>query len=111
MDLKDLGEDYGLLTIVVVHPPKDSTERRLARNGILTLNDGADTGHWGNKSDWLVHLARHGRAHHPQRRQAQGPRDHGPTTIAELELDKALSRFCVRRLGPGVLRKERAGDE
>ena len=44
-----------MLTIVVVHPPKDSTERRLARNGILTLNDGADTGHWGNKSDgWCI---------------------------------------------------------
>ena len=35
----------------------------------------------------------------------------GRPTIAELELDKALSRFCVRRLGPGVLRKERAGDQ
>ena len=112
MDLKDLGEDYGLLTIVVVHPPKDSTERRLARNGILTLNDGADTGHWGNKSDigWCIWRDMDG----PTILNVDKLKDHetmGRPTIAELELDKALSRFCVRRLGPGVLRKERAGDQ
>jgi len=51
MELKALADDYGLLVICCAHPPNDGVEKRTQRSGILTLNDGADTAHWGNKAD------------------------------------------------------------
>jgi twinkle protein len=45
MRLKQLADDYSLLMIVAAHPPKDGVDKRLAKNGTLTLNDGADTAH------------------------------------------------------------------
>ena len=50
--LKVLADDYDLLMIVAAHPPKDGVERRLAKGRLLTLNDGADTSHYGNKADF-----------------------------------------------------------
>ncbi len=47
MKLKQLADDYNLLVICCAHPPKDGVEKRLSRCGLLTLNDGADTAHWG----------------------------------------------------------------
>jgi hypothetical protein len=49
MELKKLADDYGLLIICCAHPPKDGTEKRLAKSGFLTLNDGDDTAHWGQQ--------------------------------------------------------------
>lgn len=56
MALKQLADDYNLLMIVAAHPPKDGVEKRLAKGKLLTLNDGADTSHYGNKADfgWAV---------------------------------------------------------
>lgn len=50
--LKALADDYNLLMIVAAHPPKDGVEKRLAKGKLLTLNDGADTSHYGNKADF-----------------------------------------------------------
>jgi twinkle protein len=110
MRLKQLADDFGLLIIACAHPPKDGVEKRLSKNGLLTLNDGADTAHWGNKADigWCV-----------WRPQLIGPtllhvdklKDHetmGEPTLAELWLDKALGRFEVRRIGYDILREGRS---
>lgn len=51
MRLKALADDYGLLVIVCAHPPKAGVEKRLQAGNMLTLNDGADTAHYGNKAD------------------------------------------------------------
>jgi hypothetical protein len=55
MKLKHLADDHNLLMICAAHPPKDSGSRRNA-NHLYTLNDGADTAHYGNKADigWTV---------------------------------------------------------
>lgn len=55
MKLKHLADDHNLLMICAAHPPKDSGGRRNA-NHLYTLNDGADTAHYGNKADigWTV---------------------------------------------------------
>jgi archaellum biogenesis ATPase FlaH len=110
MRLKQIADDYGMLIIVCAHPLKDGVEKRLSRTGLLTLNDGADTAHWGNKADigWCV-----------WRSQLTGPtllhidklKDHevmGKPTLAELRLNEALGRFEVTRVGYDILRE---GDE
>jgi len=55
MKLKHLADDHDLLMICAAHPPKESGARRSASH-IYTLNDGADTAHYGNKADigWTV---------------------------------------------------------
>jgi twinkle protein len=108
MRLKQLADDYDLLMIVCAHPPKDGVEKRLSRTGLLTLNDGADTAHWGNKADigWCV-----------WRSELTGPtllhvdklKDHdvmGEPTLVELRLDKVLGRFEVTRVGYDILREK-----
>jgi twinkle protein len=104
MALKALADDYGLLMIVCAHPPKDGVEKRLARGKLMTLNDGADTAHWGNKADvgWVVW------------RDLEGPtwlnidklKDHetmGQPTLVELHLDRTHNRFQVGRMGYELL--------
>lgn len=105
MALKALADDYNLLMIVAAHPPKDGVEKRLAKGKLLTLNDGADTAHWGNKADigWAV-----------WRPELDGPtllhvdklKDHetmGRPTLAELTLDPRMNRFNVTRIGFDLL--------
>jgi twinkle protein len=109
MQLKDLSDDYGLCVICCAHPPKDATERRLLRGGMLTLNDGADTAHWGNKADmgWCVWRNVNG----PTLLHLDKIKDHetmGRPTLVELELDRALGRFKVRRLGYDILGDQQA---
>jgi twinkle protein len=112
MRLKQIADDYNLLMIVCAHPPKDGVEKRLSRTGLLTLNDGADTAHWGNKADigWCV-----------WRSQLTGPtllhidklKDHetmGEPTLVELRLDKALGRFDVTRVGYEILQDNSEGE-
>lgn len=105
MALKQLADDYNLLMIVAAHPPKDGVEKRLAKGKLLTLNDGADTAHWGNKADigWAV-----------WRPSLDGPtylhvdkvKDHetmGKPTLAELVLDPRMNKFAVSRTGFDIL--------
>lgn len=56
MNLKTLADDYNLIVMVLAHPPKDGTAMRNSKSKIYTLNDGADTAHYGNKADmgWCV---------------------------------------------------------
>lgn len=100
MNLKALADDYNLLMIVCAHPPKDGVEKRLAKNGLLTLNDGADTAHWGNKADIGVCLWRN--LEGPTLLHLDKLKDHesmGKPTLAELHLDERLNQFRVGRVG------------
>jgi hypothetical protein len=94
--------------ICCVHPPKDGVEKRLSKLGLLTLNDGADSAHWGNKADigWCL-----------WRSELTGPtllhidklKDHdvmGEPTLAVLHLNKALGCFEVTRIGYDILRAD-----
>lgn len=56
MRLKQLADDYNLVVMVLAHPPKDGVALRNSPTKIYTLNDGADTAHYGNKADigWTV---------------------------------------------------------
>ena len=104
MKLKALADDYNLLVICCLHPPKDGVEKRLSRNPLLTLNDGADTAHWGNKSDigWCVWRDIDG----PTLLHIDKLKDHetmGTPTLAELHLDVALGQFRVSRMGYDIL--------
>jgi len=102
MGLKQLADDYGLLMIVCAHPPKDGTQKRSAKQ-ILTLNDGADTAHYGNKADigWCVW--RPGTDEYaPTYLNIDKLKDHdvmGRPTLAKLSLDRGLGRFSVVRIG------------
>ena len=104
MRLKDLSEDYALLTICCGHVSKSSAEKRLSKKQILTLNDGEDTRHYGGKADigWCVW------------RDVEGPtllhidklKDHetmGRPTLVELKLDRGLNQFQVARIGYDIL--------
>jgi twinkle protein len=104
MRMKALADDYGLLMICCAHPPKDGVEKRLSKHGVLTLNDGADTAHWGNKSDvgWCVWRNLEG----PTMLHIDKLKCHetmGKPTLAELVLDTDLNKFRVRRMGYDIL--------
>jgi twinkle protein len=104
MRLKALADDYGLLMICALHPPKDGVEKRLASNGLLTLNDGADSANWGNKADvgWCVWRDLTG----PTMLHIDKVKDHetmGRPTLAELHLDTAMNQFRVGRMGYHIL--------
>jgi len=104
MALKALADDYGLLMIVCAHPPKDGVEKRLSKNGLLTLNDGADTAHWGNKADIGVCLWRN--LDGPTMIHVDKLKDHesmGKPTLAELHLDERLNQFRVGRVGYEIM--------
>nr|PZN76259.1 MAG: hypothetical protein DIU57_17505 [Pseudomonadota bacterium] len=105
MALKALADDYDLLMICAAHPPKDGVEKRLAKGRLLTLNDAADTAHYGNKSDigWCV-----------WRPGFDGPtllhidklKDHetmGRPTLAKLELMEQTNSFRVTKIGYDVI--------
>ena len=109
MRCKQMADDYNLLFIAAAHPPKDGVEKRLSRNGLLTLNDGADTAHYGNKADigWCVWRNLDG----PTYLHIDKLKDHetmGKPTLAELVLDEEMNAFEVRRVGYEIL--ERGGD-
>jgi twinkle protein len=101
MRLKQLADDYNLVMIVCAHPPKDGVEKRSIKGKLLTLNDGADSAHWGNKADigWAV-----------WRPMLDGPtylhidklKDHevmGQPTLARLNFDAGMGRFGVTKIG------------
>lgn len=104
MSLKALADDYNLLMIVCAHPPKDGVEKRLTKNGLLTLNDGADTAHWGNKADIGICLWRN--LDGPTLIHIDKLKDHesmGKPTLAELHLDPRLNKFTVGRVGYEIM--------
>lgn len=104
MALKQLADDYNLLMIVCAHPPKDGVEKRLSKNGLLTLNDGADTAHWGNKAD--IGLAVWRNLDGPTLVHIDKLKDHetmGKPTLCEMFLDPGLNRFRVGRIGYDIL--------
>jgi hypothetical protein len=106
MRLKALADDYGLLMIACAHPPKDGVEKRMARDKILTLNDGADTAHWGNKADIGLCLWR--TLDGPTLLHGDKLKDHetmGSPFLAEMELNPALNAFRVKRMGYQLLRE------
>jgi len=104
MALKALADDHNLLVICCAHPPKDGTAKRGNRT-MYTLNDGADTAHYGNKADigWCV-----------WRPDGDGPtylhcdklKDHesmGKPFLAELIMDMDVGRFNVTGMGYNLL--------
>lgn len=104
MRLKQLADDYALLVICALHPPKDGVEKRLAKNGLLTLNDGADTAHWGNKADigWCVWRNLDG----PTMLHIDKVKDHetqGKPTLVELKLNERMNAFEASRVGYEIL--------
>jgi twinkle protein len=104
MRCKQLADDYNLLFIAAAHPPKDGVEKRLQKNGLLTLNDGADTAHYGNKADigWAVWRNLDG----PTLLHVDKIKDHesmGKPTVVELMLDPSLNKFRETRLGYDIL--------
>lgn len=112
MRLKQLADDYRLLMIVCAHPPKDGVSRRNEKR-ILTLNDGADTSHWGNKADigwciWRPTMAPDA----PTYLNIDKIKDHdvmGRPTMAKLMLDKGLGRFNVNLVGHDAVADEIMG--
>lgn len=110
MALKALADDYGLLMICCAHPPKDGVEKRLSRGRLLTLNDGADTAHWGNKADigWCVWRPTIG-DDSPTYLHADKLKDHesmGKPFLAELLLDPTTNAFRVNRMGYQLLQED-----
>lgn len=100
MRFKQLADDYDLLLICVLHPPKDSVEKRGQKSGILTLNDGADSANWGNKADIGVCIWRH--ADGPTRLHIDKLKDHetmGKPTMCELIYDAGCNGFSVGKIG------------
>lgn len=107
MRLKQFADDYNLLMICALHPPKDGVEKRLQRNGLLTLNDGADSAHWGNKADLGFCLWRDLTG--PTLLHIDKVKDHetmGKPTLCELIHDSAFNRFRVGRIGYDILDRE-----
>lgn len=104
MALKQLADDYGLLMIVCAHPPKDGVEKRLSKTGLLTLNDGADTAHWGNKADIGFCVWRN--IDSPTLLHADKLKDHetmGKPFLAEMRLDAVMNQFHITRMGFDIL--------
>jgi hypothetical protein len=102
--LRDLGDDYGLYTIVLGHTSQAKSEKRLKRDGLLTLNDGEDTRHWGGMSDigWVMWRD----LDSPSMLHIERTKDHatmGEPTLCRLAFDKALGRFSVDRMGYDIL--------
>ena len=104
MRLKQLADDYNLLMICARHPPKDGVEKRLQKNGLLTLNDGADSANWGNKAD--IGLCMWRNIDGPTFLHVDKVKDHetmGRPVLCEMIHDPAFNRFRVGRMGHDIL--------
>ena len=103
MSLKQLADDYRLLMIVAAHPPKDRNKTR--GNGIYTLNDGADTSHYGNKADIGWAVWRPNLSDGPTYLNIDKTKDSevmGKQALAKLSFDETLGRFHVVGIGHDV---------
>lgn len=100
MELKDLSLDYGLVVMCCAHVSKES-KYRLAQRGMLTLNDGEDTRHWGGKADigWCMWRNTDGLTY----LNIDKIKDHetmGRPMLASLRMDGWM--FCVNEIGVRV---------
>lgn len=103
MSLKRLADDYSVLMIVAAHPPKDTTGTR--KKTIYTLNDGADTAHYGNKSDIGICIWRPD-SDAPTYMNFDKSKDHdefGRPTFAKMVLAPSNIGFQVVDVGETVL--------
>lgn len=103
MSLKRLADDYSVLAIVAAHPPKETTGTR--RKSIYTLNDGADTAHYGNKSDIGICIWRQD-PNSPTYLNYDKSKDHdefGKPTLAKMVLRQGGIGFDVVDIGEPVL--------
>lgn len=113
MRLKQLSDDYGLLMIVCAHPPKEGVEKRASKGRLMTLNDGADTAHYGNKADigwcvWRPGLTDNS----PTYLHVDKTKDHdvmGKPTLAKLVMNSLDGAFVVQAVGYEALAHELAG--
>lgn len=104
MRLKQLADDYDLLMICALHPPKDGVEKRLQKNGVLTLNDGADSANWGNKADIGFCMWRNMTG--PTLLHIDKVKDHetmGRPNLVEMIHDPVFNKFRVGRIGYDLL--------
>lgn len=103
MALKQLADDYKLLMIVAAHPPKDGTARR--NKALYTLNDGADTAHYGNKADigWCVWRPGMEGATYLNIDKCKDTEVMGIPTLAKLDFNPSRGNFTVTRTGYDVL--------
>jgi archaellum biogenesis ATPase FlaH len=104
MQLKQMADDHNLLVICALHPPKDGVEKRLQKNGLLTLNDGADSANWGNKADIGFCMWRDLKG--PTLLHIDKVKDHetmGKPTLCEMHHDAVFNRFAVGRIGYHIL--------
>lgn len=100
MRLKALADDYNLFVICCAHPAKDGVNKRLSKGTLLTLNDGADTAHWGNKADIGFVMWRPEHPTGPTILNIDKVKDHetmGAPTLAELILNRGTGKFVVTR--------------
>lgn len=112
MALKQLADDYRLLMIVAAHPPKDGVARR-AGPRIYTLNDGADTAHYGNKADigWCVWRPTMQGATYLNVDKCKDTEVMGEPTFARLNFDNYRGRFSISRVGDDVIAELLGGDD
>jgi len=104
MHLKQLADDYGLLIIVAAHPAKAGVEKRSNDEYVYTLNDGADTAHWGNKADiglCVWRLLKGPTMLHVEKLKVHEV--NGKPCLAEMILNPALGKFNVTRIGYDIL--------
>ena len=83
-------------------------QKRLQKNGLLTLNDGADSANWGNKADIGFCMWRDV-GNGPTLLHIDKVKDHetmGKPTLCEMHHDAVFNRFSVGRIGYDIL-----GDE
>ena len=109
MSLKALADDYGLLVICCAHPPKDGVEKRLSKIGLLTINDGADTAHYGNKADIGLSVWRNLGDDAPTLLHCDKLKDHetmGKPFLAEMTLNPLLNKFHITRMGYDILQNQ-----
>lgn len=100
MRLKALADDYGLFVICCAHPAKDGTNKRSSKGALLTLNDGAETAHWGNKADLGFVMWRPDHPTGPTILNIDKVKDHetmGTPTLAELVMNRGSGSFVVTR--------------
>lgn len=103
MRLKQMADDYSLLMIVCAHPPKEGVEKRSSKGRLMTLNDAADTAHFGNKADigwcvWRPGLTENS----PTYLHIDKLKDHdvmGKPTAAKLVLNRLDGAFVVTKVG------------
>lgn len=101
MGLKQLADDWNLLMIVAAHPPKDGVEKRNQKGRLLTLNDGADTAHYGNKADlgWCVWRPAMDGPTFLNYDKTKDAEITGEPTLCKLVLDKGYGKFAVTEVG------------